>query len=87
MIVEIFMAINPPTVTHQEKQAAIRNGKPVFYEPAELKSARVKLKDYLWKHRPEQELTGALLLTTKRCFLAGRHGVVEILVTTPDKDN
>ena len=74
MIVEFFMAINPPTVTHQEKQVAIRNGKPVFYEPAELKAARVKLKDYLWKHRPEQELTGALRLTTKWCFPAGRHG-------------
>lgn len=87
MIVEFFMAINPPTVTHQEKQVAIRNGKPVFYEPAELKAARVKLKDYLWKHRPEQELTGALRLTTKWCFPAGRHGDGEYRITKPDTDN
>ena len=40
---EFFMAMIPPTVTHQEKQIHIVTGKPVFYEPAELKAARQKL--------------------------------------------
>ena len=46
---EFFMAMNPPTVTHQEKQIHIVTGKPVFYEPAELKAARQK--DYKTGHR------------------------------------
>ena len=41
------MAIVPPTVTHQEKQVRVAGGKPVFYEPPELKAARQKLVAYL----------------------------------------
>ena len=40
---EFFMAMVPPTVTHQEKQVRVAGGKPVFYEPPELKTARQKL--------------------------------------------
>ena len=43
---EFFMAMVPPTVTHQEKKVHVVNGKPVFYEPQELKSARQKLTAY-----------------------------------------
>ena len=39
---EFFMAMVPPTVTHQEKQVHVVNGKPKFYEPAELKAAKHK---------------------------------------------
>ena len=34
---EFFMAMVLPTVTHQEKQVRVAGGKPVFYEPPELK--------------------------------------------------
>ena len=44
---EFFMVMVPPTVTHQEKQVHVVNGKPVFYEPAELKRARQKLVGHL----------------------------------------
>ena len=37
-----FLPIIPPTVTHQEKKVAVKNGKPIFYEPPELKDARAK---------------------------------------------
>ena len=40
MATEFFMAMVPPTVTHQEKQVRVVNGKPKFYEPQELKAAR-----------------------------------------------
>ena len=40
MKIEFFMAMEPPTCTHQEKQVRVVNGKPVFYETAELKRAR-----------------------------------------------
>lgn len=44
MIIDFFMPMEPPTCTHQEKQVHVVNGKPVFYEPAELKAARAKLR-------------------------------------------
>lgn len=52
---EFFMAMVPPTVTHQEKQVHVVKGKPVFYEPADLKAARQKLMGHLAGHRPEQQ--------------------------------
>ena len=48
--IEFFMAMIPPTVTHQEKQVHVVNGKPVFYEPAELKAARTKLRAHMSRH-------------------------------------
>ena len=33
MSTEFFLAMNPPTVTHQEHKVAVVNGKPVFYDP------------------------------------------------------
>lgn len=55
---EFFMPMVPPTVTHQEKQVAVVNGKPRFYEPAELKAARAKLRAHLGRHRPAIVFTG-----------------------------
>ena len=46
-MMEFFMAMIPPTTTHQEKQVRVVNGKPVFYEPEDLKAARMKLTAYL----------------------------------------
>ena len=52
MSTEFFLAMNPPTVTHQKHKVAVVNGKPVFYDPPELKAARQKLMAYLaWKFR------------------------------------
>ena len=48
------MAMVPPTVTHQEKQVRVAGGKPVFYEPPELKAARQKLVAYLGQHVPDE---------------------------------
>ena len=33
MIIEFFMPMIPPTVTAQEKDVTVVNGKPVFYDP------------------------------------------------------
>lgn len=62
------MTMKPPTITHQEKQVSVVNGKPVFYEPPELKAARAKLMTHLGKHVPEQKYTGAVQLLVKWCF-------------------
>lgn len=95
---EFFMPMIPPTVTQQEHQVAVRNGKPVFYEPAELKEARAKLMAHLGKHAPAEKLSGAVRLTTKwiwplppsvmkKMTEQGEVDWATYKVTKPDTDN
>lgn len=63
------------------------NGKPVFYEPSELKAAREKLMAYLAPHRPAQKMRNAVRLRTMWCFPKGRHEDGEYKATKPDTDN
>lgn len=87
MRIEFFMPMVPPTVTHQEKQVRVVRGKPVFYEPPELREARAKLEAHLARHRPERPLEGAVRLVVKWCFPRGRRGDGEYRITRPDTDN
>lgn len=85
---EFFMAMVPPTVTHQEKQVRVVNGKPKFYEPQELKEARAKLEAHLAQHTPECKITGAIELVTIWCFpVKGKHKDGEPMTNKPDTDN
>lgn len=85
---EFFMAMNPPTITHQQKQVAIKNGKPIFYEPVELKAARQKLTAHLSKHVPAIMCDDAVELVTKWCFpVTGKHVDGEYRTSKPDTDN
>lgn len=85
---EFFMAMQPPTVTHQEKQVRVVKGKPVFYEPAKLKEARAKLTAYLAQHRPMAPYTGPVKLQVMWCFpVRGGHRDGEYMVAKPDTDN
>lgn len=86
-MVEFFLPMVLPTKTHQEKQVCVVNGKPRFYEPAELKVARVKFRDSLAAHVPEQPFTGGVRLCTKWCFPRGKHADGEYRITKPDTDN
>lgn len=82
------MVMKPPTCTHQEKQVHVVNGKPVIYEPQELKATRQKLQAHLIPYRPEVPLTGPLRLTTWWCFpLKGKHRDGEYKISKPDTDN
>jgi Holliday junction resolvase RusA-like endonuclease len=89
MVIDFFMPMKKvPTVTHQEKQIHVVNGKPVFYEPAELKAARAKLMAHLGQHVPEKKFTGPVRLTTWWCFPAlGKHQDGEYKTSKPDTDN
>ena len=83
-----FIAIIPPTATAQEKKINIIKGKPVFYDPPAVRTAREKLSAYLSEHRPAEPLTGAVELRTLWLFPKGkghRHG--EWRITKPDTDN
>lgn len=87
MTTEFFMPMIPPTVTHQEKQVTVKNGKPVFYEPPSLSDARSKLSAALRKHVPESSYCSAVRLIVKWCFPKGRHRDGEYKSTRPDTDN
>jgi len=86
---EFFMPMKKvPTVTAQEKQIHVVNGKPVFYEPDDLKAARAKLSAHLGQHVPEERFTGPVRLTTWWCFpVTGKHKNGEYKTSKPDTDN
>lgn len=85
---QFFLSMIPPTVTQQEHKITIRNGKPVFYEPAELKAARAKIRAFLSRHKPGEPFNGAVRLTVKWIFpITGKHSHGEYKTTKPDTDN
>ena len=88
MRTEFFLLMIPPTVTHQEHQVTCKSGKPVFYEPPELKAARIKLQAYLAQHIPIEKYTTAVRLVVKWCFpVKGKHKDGEYKTTKPDVTN
>lgn len=88
MRTEFFMAMNPPTTTHQEKKVRVNKCKPVIYEPDELRAARQKLQVHLAKYVPDKPYTGAIKLLVKWCFpITGKHKNGEYKTTKPDTDN
>lgn len=87
VVTEFFMAMIPPTVTHQEKQVHVVNGKPVFYEPPELRTARAKIKGHLAIYKPDQKYTEPIELVAKWCFPRGKHKDGEYRSSKPDTDN
>ena len=87
-MIEFFMPMIPPQTTAQMKQVTVRNGKPVFYEPEKLKTARSKLMGHLSKHVPEEKYTGPVRLVTKWLFpmtKTSKNG--QYKHTRPDTDN
>ena len=86
-MIEFFMAMEPPTATHQEKKVAIVNNKPVLYDPQEVKAAKQKLIGNLRKYVPVQPMQGGMRLIVKWCFPCGKHQHGEYRITKPDTDN
>lgn len=85
---DFFVPMKPPRTTHQTKQVRVVKGKPIFYEPADLKAARGKLLSHLSKHAPPRKLGGAIRLVTKWIWPTRSkkdHGRYK--VTRPDTDN
>lgn len=92
MRLEFFMPMLPPTTTHQQQQIKIvyKNGepKPLFYDPPDLKAARVKLLGHLAKHVPEKKYTCGVRLITKWLFpITGKRKDGQYKTTKPDTDN
>ena len=87
MTVEFFMAMVPPTATHQKKKIRVRHGKPLVYEPEEVRRAREKLRAHLGQHRIDSPMEGGVRLLVKWCFPRGRHQDGTYRITKPDTDN
>lgn len=87
-MIELFIPMIPPKITAQEHKVAIINGKPVFYDPPELKQAKDKLMGHLIKHKPTKRYNGPVRLVVKWCFpSSGKHRDGEYKYTKPDTDN
>ena len=84
---EFFLNIVPPTVTAQMHKVAMRGGKPVFYDPPALESARELRTVMLNRHRPKKPYSGGVRLTVRWMFPRGRHRDGEYRITRPDTDN
>lgn len=88
MKIEFFMAMEPPTITHQLKGVAVKNGKAFMYNSAELNAVKIKLSAYLSGHVPEKPLEGPVWLGVKWCFsIKGNHRDGEYKTSKPDTDN
>ena len=82
-----FIAMHPPTATAQERKVKIINGKPIFYDPPAVKSAKDLLSAYLAQHQPPQPMTGGLSLRVLWLFPRGAHPHGAWRTTKPDTDN
>lgn len=83
-----FMEMKPPTATAQEHSVKVIHGKPVFFDPPNVKDAKNLLMGHLAKNRPDKPIEGAVELTVMWLFPKGkshRHG--EWRKTKPDTDN
>ena len=62
---EFFLPMIPPTVTAQEHKIMVKNGKPIFYDPPQVKDAKSKLLSALCPHKPKEPYKYAVRLTCK----------------------
>ncbi len=85
---EFFMPMKPPTVTQQEHKVTVINGKPRFYDPPELQTARAMLTAHLSRHLPKEPYRCGVRLITKWLFpVKGKRTDGEYKITKPDTDN
>ena len=85
---DFFMAMKPPTATAQEHSVKVVGGKPVFFDPPNVREARELLMGHLIRHKPDKPIEGAVELTVMWLFPKGKsHKHGEWRVTKPDTDN
>lgn len=89
MSIEFFLPMQKiPTTTHQQKKVNVRFGKPIFYEPEDLKNARAKFESLLAQYVPPNKIKGAVRLTVKWCFPRIKKSYDgQYKTTKPDTDN
>lgn len=83
----VFLEMTPPRVTGQMRKVRVVNGRPIFYDPPEIKEARQALCGYLAPGRPDEPLDGPLELRVLWMFPGQRRKDGEWKTTRPDTDN
>ena len=85
-MIEFFMPMVPPTITHQEHKVMInkRSGRIQFYDPPELKAARAQLLDSVARYRPAAPITGPVQLVTKWIWPADQPRMQMMAQLDPD---
>lgn len=85
---DFFMEMRPPTATAQEHSVKVIKGRPVFFDPPNVRDAKALLMGHLAKHKPEKPMEGALELTAMWLFPKGKnHKNGKWRKTKPDTDN
>lgn len=85
---QLILKMNPPTTTAQMHKVGVRNGKPYFYDPPEVKDAKSKIMAHLSKHVPAMRITEPVILDVKWLYqIEGHHKHGEWRDTKPDTDN
>ena len=91
MKIEFFLPMVPPTVTQQEHKLAIRNGKPVMYEPQEIQITRSRFVGLLDKARriygPEETISNTPVRLTTKWIWPAKDKTETWKLTRPDTDN
>lgn len=89
MNIQFFIPMIPPTVTAQEHRIGVnKSGKKFIYDSAEIKTAKVKLRDYLAKYIPKEKFKPPIRLMVKWLFpITANHKNGEYKTSKPDTDN
>ena len=83
-MMQFFLPMIPPKTTAQMHKVAVRNGKPVFYDPPAVLEMKANLKAALYPHRPAEPLEGPLRLVVKWTWQGETY---RYKPTKPDTDN
>lgn len=85
---EFFVKVVPPTKTYQQKKITVRNGKPILYEPKELKEVRKLFEIFVGQYAPKEPYTKPIKLTVLWRFpITAKHKDGDYKYTRPDLDN
>lgn len=89
--ISFFMPMVPPEVTAQEHKVTVdkKTGKIRFYDPPELKAAKLQLMDSIARNMPDDMLkfTGPVRLVTKWIWPEDSRHPHGYKATRPDTDN
>lgn len=85
---KIFLLMDPPTVTAQERKVAMVKNKPIFYKPEKVKKAKAEIMKHLRPFKPDVPYECPIELHVVWLFPKGKsHKHNEWRITKPDTDN
>lgn len=83
-----FLAMEPPTVTHNDLEPGMRGGRPYIRKSDHLREAEDAIMARLVPARPAEPLSGPLSVEVRWCFATrGAHAQGEPHTDRPDMSN